>query len=133
MTVALDPNTALARGKALSEQVMPGLHEALDARYSKYVPGLPDWLVSSVWGGVYARDGLDMKTRQLATLAALTALGGQTRPQLKVHVGAALEAGATPQEISEVILQMALYGGFPAMVNALNAAIEVFDEKDVSP
>eukprot|EP00752_Nemacystus_decipiens_P019608 g17664.t1 len=53
--------------------------------------------------------GLDLKTRYLATIAALTALGGQTKPQLKVNISGALKAGATQQEIGEVIWQMALY------------------------
>ena len=63
-------------------------------------------------------------------LAALTALGGQTRPQLKVNIAAARRAGATQREIGEVIWQMALYGGFPAAINGLNAALEVFGEEE---
>ena len=63
-------------------------------------------------------------------IAALTALGGQTRPQLKVNIAAALRTGATQREIGEVIWQMALYGGFPAAINGLNAALEVFEENE---
>ena len=53
-----------------------------------------------------------------------------TRPQLKVNIASALRAGATRREIGEVIWQMALYGGFPAAINGLNAALEVFEEQD---
>ncbi|MEO0912037.1 MAG: carboxymuconolactone decarboxylase family protein [Pseudomonadota bacterium] len=120
-------------GRALAERLMPGLEAALAERYDAWLPGLSTWQMDTVWEGVYARDGLDVKTRQLATVAALAALGGQTRPQLKVHVASALKMGASPREISEVILQMALYGGFPAMINALNAAIEVFEAEGVEP
>ena len=64
------------------------------------------------------------------TIAGLVAMGGQTRPQLKVHVGSARKAGASREEIAEVIFQMAMYGGFPATINGLNAALEVFDAED---
>ena len=119
---------ALETGRAVSEQVMPGLEAALAKRYDAYLPGFSEWQISTVYGGPYARDGVDFKTRQITTVAALAALGGQTRPQLKVHVRAALDAGWSTREISEIILQMSLYGGFPAAINALNAAIEVFEE-----
>ncbi|MGE4327245.1 MAG: carboxymuconolactone decarboxylase family protein, partial [Pseudodonghicola sp.] len=75
----------------------------------------------------YAREGLDLRTRQLCTVAALTAMGGQTGPQLKVNIEHALAAGASEREVLEVIWQMAVYGGMPAAINGLNAAIEVFD------
>lgn len=115
-------------GKALSEELNPGMEDALRKRYGHIVPGLAESVVDFAYGQQYAREGLDLKTRYLATIAALTALGGQTRPQLKVNVGSALKAGATQREIGEVIWQIALYGGFPAAINALNAAMEVFEE-----
>jgi len=76
---------------------------------------------------VMARPGLDRRSRQFATIAALTALGNAA-PQLKVHIAGALNVGCTAQEIVEVILQMAVYAGFPATINALNVAREVFEE-----
>lgn len=118
------------RGKALSESLNPGMEDALRERYGRLVPGLAESVVDFAYGQQYARDGLDIKTRYLATIAALTALGGQTAPQLKVNVAGALKAGANEREIGEVIWQMALYGGFPAAINALNAALEVFSEGD---
>lgn len=117
-------------GQTLSETYNPGLESTLAGRYDALVPGLSRSVVDFAWGQQYGRDGLDIKTRWLATVAALTALGGQTRPQLKVNIAAALRAGATRREIGEVIWQMALYGGFPAAINGLNAALEVFAEQD---
>ena len=122
--------TPLEAGRELSERVMPGLEAALAKKYDEILPGFSEWQIGTVYGGVYARDGLDMKTRQLATIAGLAVLGAQTRPQLKIHVASALKIGATKREIAETILQMSLYGGFPAAINALNAAMEVFDEEE---
>ena len=122
--------TPLEAGCELSERVMPGLEAALAKKYDDLLPGFSEWQISTVYGGVYARDGLDMKTRQLATVEGLAVMGAQTRPQLKIHVAAALKNGATKREIAETILQMSLYGGFPAAINALNAAMEVFDEEE---
>jgi 4-carboxymuconolactone decarboxylase len=91
-------------------------------------PDLADWIVDFSYGDVMARPGLDRRTRQLATVAALTALGN-AQPQLKVHIKGALFVGCKPQEIVEVILQMAVFAGFPAAINALNVARETFKEK----
>ncbi|NSY37206.1 carboxymuconolactone decarboxylase family protein [Leisingera sp. ANG59] len=121
-----------ARGKALSEQVNPGMEEALQARYDALVPGLSRTIVDVAYGQFYTRGTVDEKTRLLATVAALAALGGQTRPQLKVNVASARAVGASREEISEIIFQMALYGGLPSMINALNAAIEVFEAEEVA-
>lgn len=122
-----DENYAL--GQKLAEEFNPGMETALAGRYDSLVPGLSKSVVDFAWGQQYGREGLDIKTRWLATVAALTALGGQTKPQLKVNIAAALKAGASQREIGEVIWQMALYGGFPAAINGLNAALEVFEEQ----
>lgn len=119
-------------GKALSEQVNPGMEDALRARYDALVPGLSRTVVDVAYGQFYARGGVDEKTRLLATIAALTALGAQTRPQLKVNIASARTVGATREEICEIIFQMTLYGGFPAMINAMNAAIEVFEAEEAA-
>jgi 4-carboxymuconolactone decarboxylase len=115
------------RGQDLSERVNPGMEAALRERYDALVPGLSRTVVDVAYGQFYSRDALDEKTRLLATVAALTALGGQTRPQLKVNINSARAVGASREEICEIIFQMALYGGFPSMINAMNAALEVFD------
>ena len=91
-------------------------------------PDLAEWIVDFSYGDVMARPGLDRRSRQLATVAALTALGN-ARPQLKVHIQGALNVGCKPQEVIEVILQMAVYAGFPAAINALDVAREVFDAR----
>lgn len=122
--------SALDDGRRIVETVNPGMEEVLDARYGHLLPGMAESVVEFAYGRQYARPGLDLKTRYIATVAALTALGGQTRPQLKVNIGGARRAGASREEIAEAIWQMALYGGLPAAINGLNAALEVFAEED---
>ena len=90
-------------------------------------PDFADWVVDFGYGDVMSRPGLDRRTRQLATIAALATLGN-AQPQLKTHINGALNVGCRPQEIIEVILQMAVYAGFPAAINALQAAREVFTQ-----
>lgn len=91
-------------------------------------PDFADWMVDFSYGDVLARPGLDQRSRQLATIAALTALGN-AQPQLRIHIEGALKAGCRPQEIIEVILQMAVYAGFPAAINALTVAREVLGSR----
>ncbi len=127
----MTPSDAYIRGKAMAEATNPGIEDTLAARYDAILPGFSTSMMEVAFGHYYTRDGLDDKTRYLATVAALAALGGQTRPQLQVHIRNALRSGATQREVAEVINQMALYGGFPAMINALNAALEVFEVEGV--
>lgn len=126
----MSTQTAYDRGKALSETVNPGMEAALAARYDALVPGLSRMVVEVPYGTFYARGTVDEKTRLLATIAALAALGGQTKPQLKVNIASARAVGASREEVCEIIYQMTLYGGFPAMINAMNAAIEVFEHEE---
>ena len=118
------------RGKELSEALNPGMEKALEARYGAYLPGMARSVVDYAYGQQYARPGLALRDRYLATIAALEALGGQTRPQLKINIAGGLASGLSRTEIAEVIWQMSLYGGFPAAINALNAALEVFEAED---
>lgn len=94
-------------------------------------PDLANWIISFSYGDVMSRPGLDKRSRQFSTVAALTAMG-TAAPQLKVHIHGALNVGCSPSEIVEVILQMAVYAGFPAAINGLNIAREVFGERGVS-
>ena len=81
------------------------------------------------FGELYTRDILDDKTRELCTVAALT-VQGFSIPELKIHIQAALNCGASRVEIVEVITQMIAYCGFPGATNALMATKAVFAELD---
>jgi len=92
-------------------------------------PDLGRYIIEFGFGDIYSRPALDLKSREIAVVAALTALGNAT-PQLKVHLHGALNVGCSKEEIVEVIMQMALYAGFPAALNGMFAAKEVFAERD---
>lgn len=91
-------------------------------------PDFARLLIEFPFGDIYSRPGLDLKSREIAVVSALTALGNAA-PQLKVHIHGALNVGCTEQEVVEVIMQMAVYAGFPAALNGLLAAKEVFSER----
>jgi len=88
-------------------------------------PDFARYLIEFPFGDVYSRPGLDLRSREMAVVAALTAMGNAA-PQLKVHIHAALNVGVTRAEVIELIIQMAVYAGFPAALNGLSAAREVF-------
>ena len=94
-------------------------------------PDLARYTIEFPFGDIYQRPGLDLRSREMATVAALTALG-TAQPQLKVHIHGALNVGCTRTEIVEIIIQMAVYAGFPAALNGMFAAKEVFAERDTN-
>ncbi len=92
-------------------------------------PDFARYLIEFPFGDIYCRPGLDLKSREIAVVAALTALG-TAAPQLRVHIQAALNVGCSRREVIETIMQMAVYAGFPAALNGLFAAKEVFQARD---
>ncbi|HBZ5434565.1 TPA: carboxymuconolactone decarboxylase family protein [Klebsiella pneumoniae] len=99
--------------------------EAVVESLRDIAPDFARYLIEFPFGDIYARPGLDLRSREIATIAALTALGN-AEPQLKVHIAAGLNVGLTQEEITEAIMQMAVYAGFPAALNGLFAAWAVF-------
>ena len=122
----------LETGRLLVEALNPGMEAALERRYGHLVPGMAQSVVDYAYGQQYARPGLPLRDRYLATIAALTALGGQTAPQLAVNIAGGRKAGLSREEIAEAIWQMSLYGGFPAAINALNTALTVFEQEEAA-
>ena len=118
------------------ERGLRKLNEIDKEQVGRIVAGLQDiapdfarYLIEFPFGDIYTRPGLDLRARQIATVAALTALG-TAMPQLKVHIHGALNVGCTRQEITEVIMQMAVYAGFPAALNGLSVAKDAFTERE---
>ncbi|WEM44773.1 carboxymuconolactone decarboxylase family protein (plasmid) [Photobacterium sp. DA100] len=116
------------RGVDKLNELDPNAVEAMTENFSEVCPDLARYTIEYPFGDVLQREGLDFKTRELATIAALTAMGN-CQPQLKGHIQGALNIGCTKTEITEIILQMSVYAGFPAAINGMNIAKEVFAEE----
>ena len=118
-----------SKGLKNLEKIHPEASKALIENLKDIAPDLGRFVVEFPYGDVYERPGLDLKSREIATVAALTALG-DTKPELKDHIKGALNVGCDRQELIEVIIQMAVYAGFPRAINGINIAKEVFKELD---
>ena len=143
----------MARPKASSQKISSGEHDEASAEYQRgmneirkqlgpmadsYIQRIKALAPEFAWvnvtfpfGELYTRDVLDLKTRELCTVAALT-VQGFSLPQLKLHIDAALRTGASREEVIEVITQMIAYAGFPAATNALMTAEAVFQDHDAT-
>ncbi|MEA4837051.1 MAG: carboxymuconolactone decarboxylase family protein [Rhodospirillaceae bacterium] len=118
-------NDRYERGLRALARVDGRVGEKVVERLSRIAPDFARYLVEFPFGDIYDRPGLDLRSRQIATIAALTALG-TAAPQLKVHIEAGLNVGLSRDEIVEILMQMAVYAGFPAALNGLFAAEDVF-------
>lgn len=99
--------------------------EALINSTKDICPEYAAMTIEWVFGDVLSRKGLDLKTRELAIIAACVTLGN-AMPQLEAHIEAAFNVGASKQEIIEIILQTGFYAGFPAVTNSFTVAKAVF-------
>ncbi len=122
-------NDLYAKGMEKLREVDGEAGDKVLASLRDICPDLGRYIIEFGFGEIMSRPGLDLKSREIATVAALTALGTAT-PQLKVHIGGMLNVGCTRQEVVEVILQMGIYAGFPAALNGVFAAEEVFKARD---
>ncbi len=116
------------RGQARLAEVDGEAGQTVIASLADIAPDLGRYIIEFGFGDVYSRPGIDLKTRELATVAALVAVGN-ARPQLEVHLHGALNVGASQEEIVEVIIQMALYAGFPAALNGVAAQRTVLEAR----
>jgi len=122
-------NERYQRGKEKLREILPDGPEILEDGPGQVAPDLVRHAYEFAYSDVYCRPGLDPNIRQVATIAALTALGNAPS-QLGNHIKAGLNTGLDREEIIEVIMQMAVYAGFPAALNAAQIAKEVFQELD---
>lgn len=128
-------NERYARGLAKLQEIDGEGGVKVVQSLADIAPDFARLLIEFPFGDVYSRPGLDLRSREIAVVAALTAIGNAA-PQLKVHIQGALNVGVTRAEVIEIIMQMAVYAGFPAALNGIAAAREVFaadDEKSARP
>ena len=118
----IDEAAKKTASERMTEQRVANLQELM----SFFDPELAAEIGNFVLGKLYSRSVIPWKTRQLCAIAALTVL---YRPaQLRGHILYALQAGATKEEVGEAIVQVAIYGGFPAAIEALKVARETVEE-----
>jgi 4-carboxymuconolactone decarboxylase len=107
------------RGLALLQQLHGGhAGEAIVAEMQNVAPAFADMTIDWAIGGIMARPGLDLVTRELVLVASCVTLG-YAMPQLRAHAEAAIKVGATREQVIETILQMTFYAGGPAVRNSL--------------
>ncbi len=118
----------MEQGAEMARLFNPALESFNPQAFEKLFPTMSKDMMEMWFGKTFNREGLDARTRLLVTIAALTVLGAQADAQLRLTIRHALAAGATQREIAEVIFQMSMFGGVPAMTRALEIARSVFDE-----
>ena len=121
---------AAEKGRALLLEIFGEAYVAArDGRETDFTAAYNRLAEEAAYGMVWSRDDLDLKTRSLLTIASLTALG--RAGALRVHLLAAINNGATAEEIREAILHTAIYAGFPAARDATQLAQQVLTELGV--
>jgi 4-carboxymuconolactone decarboxylase len=118
-----------ARGRAKLAEIDVNAGQRLADSLADVAPDLARYIMEFPFGDIYSRGVLSLKEREIVTISALAALGN-AQPQLKAHINGALNVGCSRREVIEVFIQMAVYAGFPAALNSVFAAGEVFKERD---
>jgi 4-carboxymuconolactone decarboxylase len=115
-----------ADGMTVRREVLGDEHvDRVVARTTAFTADFQDLLTRHAWGDVWGRPGLDRRTRSCITLAMLATL--RQDAELAMHVRGALRNGLSPDEIKEVLLQVAIYAGIPAANRAFEVAAQVVD------
>jgi len=120
------------RGRDKLKQMMGDVGEQALENIARISPDMARYVVEFVFGEVHSRPALDLKTREVAAVVSLVTRGS-AEPQLRAHLHAALNVGCSEQEIIELMIEMAVYAGFPAALNGLYAARDVFAEHKAKP
>ena len=127
---SLSGDERLHRGMERLAAVDGAAGQAVVEALGRDFPDFARYVLEFPFGDIYARPGLSLRDREIATVAALCALG-HAGPQLRVHLHAGLHVGVAPAELVEVLMQMAVYAGFPAALNGLALLRSVCEERGV--
>ncbi len=126
------PEERYKRGLAKFREVQGEAGDEILKAIADVSPDFARMVVEFPYAEVFTRPHLDLKSREIAAVAALATLGS-AQPQLRGHIEAALRAGCTREEIIEIIIQVAAFAGFPAALNALSTAKRAFAAADRKP
>lgn len=124
----MEKESRFERGMKKMLEIDGGAGKDVENSLKNISPDLVKHMIEYSFGDIYSRSGLDLKSKEMAVVASLTALGN-AEPQLKVHINGALNVGCTINEVKEIILQMSAYSGFPTCINAMNALKNVLSER----
>ncbi|MBD1918660.1 MULTISPECIES: carboxymuconolactone decarboxylase family protein [Cyanophyceae] len=124
-------STRYTRGQEALARIHGHIGEGVMNALGDIAPDFARFIIEFPYGDIYSREGLSPKERQIATIASLVTLGNAPT-ELRAHIQGSLNVGCTRDEIVEIIMQMAVYAGFPAAVNALLIAKDVFSELDLN-
>jgi len=117
------------QGMKVRRTVLGNAHvDRAEANKTSFDADFQQFITETAWGTVWARPGLDRKTRHLLTIAMLAALGKEH--ELAMHIRATPNTGVTPEEVKEVLLQVAIYAGVPAANTGIAIAKQIYTELD---
>ena len=117
------------RGIEIAEQLAAEkLGEFTTSRVAELAPDFARMAIEFPLGDLYARDALDLRSREIVAIASLATLGNAS-PQLRIHIRAATRLGITKTEIIEILMQTAIYAGFPAALNALSSCHDLLTDE----
>ena len=117
----------ISKGLQVRRQVLGNAHvDKSFVNATDFDREFQEFITETAWGGVWSRPGLDLKTRHMITIAVLAALGREN--EMNIHIPATLNTGITPEEMREVLLQVAVYAGLPAALSAFNIAKKIYAE-----
>lgn len=117
------------RGLEVAEQLAADkLDEFLTSRVAELAPDFARMTIEFALGDLYTRDNLDLRSREFVAISSLASLG-DTGPHLRIHIRAALGLGVSKAEIIEILMQTAIYAGFPAALNALSSCHDLLTDE----
>jgi len=117
------------RGTEKINELMKNADQNILKGLGKTAPDLANYVLEFVFGDLYSRPGLELKTKQMLTITILATLGN-AKPQLAYHINCGLNIGISRQEIVDILTHVSGYAGFPAAINGIATAKEVFSERD---
>lgn len=125
----MSSNERFEGGKKIREQVLGSAHAGRTAKNrTSFNADFQDFLMEYAWGSIWARPGLDVKTRSMITIAMLVAMGRME--ELKLHIRATLNTGVSRDEVKEIMMHAAIYAGVPLAFGSFQIAAQIFDEID---
>ena len=121
-----DASDRLSRALSILNSLEPGVPDRVQGNLDAFHPDSTELVLGYAFADVVGRSGIDLKTREMMTVAMLAAMG-TAQEQLEFHMRAAGNSGGCREEIVEIVLQVSVYAGVPACMNAITAAKKAFE------